>query len=149
MAVCNTVFQSTETELGARDIDSSACNSCEPVSLCCRHLCRPMRSIWSCSSALFFGSVRAPAYWDLILVQTFIPCAMQKNLARSTAYHYLAERHVTTGVALLIGMSAAHRGTMDPTVAKVLRYCIRSLLSLVFRSQAFWLRASLCLANRT
>jgi hypothetical protein len=54
---------------------------------------------------------------------------MQKNLARSTAYHYLAERHVTTGVALLIGMSAAHRGTMDPTVAKVLRYTIISFIS--------------------
>lgn len=51
---------------------------------------------------------------------------VQKNLARAAVYRYLSERQVATGVAVLLGLTAAHRGTMDSMVAKVLRCVVVS-----------------------
>ena len=35
-------------------------------------------------------------------------------LAATDVYRYLSEEHEATTVGVLLGMSAAHRGTMDP-----------------------------------
>ena len=42
--------------------------------------------------------------------------------------HYLSMRHETTAVAILLGMSAARRGTMDATVHRMLTLHVPSLL---------------------
>jgi anaphase-promoting complex subunit 1 len=41
-------------------------------------------------------------------------------LAATDVYRYLAQEHEATTVGVLLGMAAAHRGTMDPAISKVI-----------------------------
>jgi anaphase-promoting complex subunit 1 len=41
-------------------------------------------------------------------------------LAATDVYRYLSQEHEATTVGVLLGMSAAHRGTMDPGISKML-----------------------------
>ena len=51
-----------------------------------------------------------------------------KALSMVTIHDYLTKGHETTSLGLLLGMAAAHRGTMDPGVAKMLCIHVPALL---------------------
>ena len=53
-------------------------------------------------------------------------------LTMADTYEYLAQGHDTTTVAILLGLSAAKRGTMTPTISKMLCLHIPSLLPPAF-----------------
>lgn len=51
-----------------------------------------------------------------------------RELSTMTIYDYLAKGHETTSVGLLLGLAAANRGSMNPSVAKMLSIHVPALL---------------------
>ncbi|KAJ1984213.1 Anaphase-promoting complex subunit 1 [Dimargaris cristalligena] len=51
-----------------------------------------------------------------------------RHLISWNAFHYLTTKHPPTAVGLLLGLAAAHRGTGDPTVARLLAIHVPAFL---------------------